>query len=117
MRDSLRIALLAAVAAGLLALAPAASAKKGAPSLLAGAAEADITGPVGTPMSAYTARSYIFSPDQAKTQARAQQLIADADAGLYAKTFEPSDGIHTRLLSRAIVFDEDGHKFALAQAE
>ena len=96
---------------------PLAAAKAPAPVLEAGAAEADITGPVGTPMFAYTARSYIFSPDPAKTQERAQQMLADPDTGLYAKTFEPSIGIHTRLLARAIVIKQDGQKYALAQAE
>lgn len=68
-------------------------------------------------MFAYTARSYLFSPDAAKTQQRAMQMIADPDTGLYAKTFEPSIGIHTRLLARAIVLREDGQKYALAQAD
>ena len=117
MRSSLRSILPAAIAVALLAPAPAAFAKHEEPKLYAGAAQADITGPVGTPMFAYTARSYIFSPDPAKTQERAQQLLADPDTGLYAKTFEPSVGIHTRLLARAIVFDQGGQKFALAQAE
>src|SRR3954454_5360725 len=119
----LRLAVPATLALAALALAPVASAKGGkghghaAPKLRAGAAEADITGPIGTPMFAYTSRSYLFRPEPDKTQARAQQLIADPDTGLYAKTFEPSDGIHTRLRARAIVFERDGQKFALAQAE
>src|SRR3954470_19596289 len=81
--------------------------------LEAGAAAADITGRVGTPMFAYTARSYLFSPDPEKLQARAQQMLADPDTGLYAKTFEPSTGIHTRLLARAIVLRQAGQKYAL----
>src|SRR3954449_595068 len=99
-----------------LALVPAANAKQ-ISAVDAGAAAADITGRVGTPMFAYTARSYLFSPDAAKTQERAQQMLADPDTGLYAKTFEPSIGIHTRLLARAIVLQRGGEKFALAQAE
>lgn len=107
-----------AVLACALAILPAAAAgAKGAPPLRAGAASADITGPVGTPQFAYTARSYIFSPDVDATQERALQLIADPDTGLYAKTFEPSVGIHTRVLSRAIVFEQRGVKYALAQAD
>src|SRR4051794_7378422 len=101
---------------GCLALAPAANAKQ-ISGLEAGAAAADITGRVGTPMFAYTARSYVFSPDPAKLQERAQQMLADPDTGLYAKTFEPSIGIHTRLLARAIVLRKDGQKYALAQAD
>src|SRR4051794_7730065 len=101
---------------GVLALAPAANAKQ-ISGLEAGAAAADITGRVGTPMFAYTARSYIFSPEAAKTQERAQQMLADPDTGLYAKTFEPSVGIHTRLLARAIVLRQGGQKYALAQAD
>src|SRR6478672_847648 len=83
----------------------------------AGAACADITGRVGTPMFAYTARSYLFSPDPAKLQEHAMQMVADPDTGLYAKTFEPSVGIHTRLLARAIVLRQGGQKYALAQAD
>src|SRR5258706_10647061 len=101
---------------GLLALVPTANAKQ-ISALEAGAAAADITGRVGTPMFAYTARSYVFSPDAARTQARAMQMLADPDTGLYAKTFEPSIGIHTRLLARAIVLRQDGQKYALAQAD
>src|SRR4051812_24361131 len=99
-----------------LALVPAANAKQ-ISAVDAGAAAADITGQVGTPMFAYTARSYLFSPDAAKTQERAQQMLADPDTGLYAKTFEPSVGIHTRLLARAIVLRTGGQRYALVQAD
>src|SRR4051794_8859722 len=105
-----------AILLGCLALVPAANAKQ-ISAVDAGAAAADITGRVGTPMFAYTARSYLFSPDAAKTQARAQQMLADPDTGLYAKTFEPSVGIHTRLLARAIVLRTSGQKYALVQAD
>src|SRR3954467_3225090 len=99
-----------------LAFVPAANAKQ-ISGVEAGAASADITGRVGTPMFAYTARSYLFSPDPDKTQERAQQMLADPDTGLYAKTFEPSVGIHTRLLARAIVLRTGGQKCALVQAD
>src|SRR3954469_8585512 len=105
-----------AILLGCLALVPAANAKQ-ISAVDAGAAAADITGRVGTPMFAYTARSYIFSPDAVKTQQRAQQMLADPDTGLYAKTFEPSVGIHTRLLARAIVLRTGGQKYALVQAD
>lgn len=68
-------------------------------------------------MFAYTARSYLFSPDPEKLQQRAMQMVADPDTGLYAKTFAPSVGIHTRLLARAIVLRQNGQKYALAQAD
>src|SRR3954466_181253 len=97
------------------ALAPAANAQQ--TKLEAGAAAADITGRVGTPMFAYTARSYLFSPDPAKLQEHAMQMVADPDTGLYAKTFEPSVGIHTRLLARAIVLRTNGQKYAMVQAD
>ena len=89
------------------------------PSVLrAGAAQADITSPVGTPMFAYTARSYIFSPDPVATQERALQIIGDPDTGLYAKSFEPSNGIHTRVRARAVILQRvGGPKFALVQAD
>jgi neutral ceramidase len=109
-------ALALALLAVLLVTVPAANAKQ-ISGLEAGAASADITGRVGTPMFAYTARSYLFSPDPAKLQQHAMQMVADPDTGLYAKTFEPSVGIHTRLLARAIVLRQDGQKYALAQAD
>jgi neutral ceramidase len=109
-------ALALALLAGFLTLVPAANAKQ-ISGLEAGAAAADITGRVGTPMFAYTARSYIFSPDPAKLQQHAMQVVADPDTGLYAKTFEPSVGIHTRLLARAIVLRQGGQKHALVQAD
>src|SRR3954447_803947 len=105
-----------AILLGVLALAPAANAQQ-ISDVKAGAAAADITGRVGTPMFAYTARSYLFSPDPDKTQQRAMQMLADPDTGLYAKTFEPSVGIHTRLLARAIVLQKAGQKYALVQAD
>ena len=39
------------------------------------------------------------------------QMLADPDTGLYAKTFEPSVGIHTRLLARAIVLRAGGQTY------
>src|SRR3954469_7938382 len=112
----MRNALAAAFLLAALTFVPAANAKQ-ISGLEAGAAAADITGRVGTPMFAYTARSYLFSPDPAKLQQHAMQMVADPDTGLYAKTFEPSVGIHTRLLARAIVLREGGQKYALAQAD
>jgi neutral ceramidase len=107
---------LAALAVG---VAPgAALAAQPAPVLRAGAGQADITSPVGTPMFAYTARSYIFSPDPVSLQERAFQVIADPDTGLYAKTFVPSNGIHTRVRARAVILQNSGGpKFALVQAD
>ncbi|HEX6117381.1 MAG TPA: neutral/alkaline non-lysosomal ceramidase N-terminal domain-containing protein [Solirubrobacterales bacterium] len=85
--------------------------------LKAGAAVADITPPVGTPMFAYTARSRVADPPQSPEDA--MQVVADPapDQNLYAKTFEPSEGIHTRLRASAIVIEREGEKFALVQAD
>lgn len=83
----------------------------GRTSLRAGAATADITPPVGTPMFAYTARSGLANPP------RAIQILADPDENLYAKSFEPSDGIHTRLRASTILIERQGERFALAQAD
>src|SRR3954470_9432950 len=105
-----------ALLAVFLVAVPAANAKQ-ISGLEAGAEAADITGRVGTPMFAYTARSYLFSPDPEKLQQQAMQMVADPDTGLYAKTFEPSVGIHTRLLARAIVLRQGAQKYALAQAD
>ena len=79
----------------------------------AGAASADITPPIGTPMFAYTARSNVANPDGLL------QLIGDPDPdqNLYAKTFVPSEGIHTRVRARAIVIEQFGRKFALVQTD
>jgi neutral ceramidase len=82
-------------------------------SIRAGAALGDSTPPVGTPMFAYTARSQVFGPDPN----HALQLIADPDENLYAKTFVPSQGIHTRIRARAIVIEAAGKKYALAMVD
>src|SRR5436305_14184236 len=87
--------LLCALAA--LACSPAAAARA---DLRAGAAAADITPPVGTPMFAYTARSKLANPDHL---AQAPELFADPDPNLYAKSFVASRGIHTRVLARPLV--------------
>lgn len=109
-----RIAL-AALAVALPILTAAASAS--ADSLRAGAAAADITPPITSPMFAYTARSFIFGPDQDLVTGRGNQIVFDPDTGYYAKTFRASDGIHTRVLSRALVFERGGERYALVQAD
>src|SRR3954451_10240918 len=103
----LRMAALVAV----LFLIPAADAHA---ELKAGAADADITAPIGTPMFAYTARSMLANPDHLP---EAAQLVADPDTGLYAKSFVPSKGIHTRIKARALVLQEGATKLALVQAD
>ena len=45
------------------------------------------------------------------------QVVADPDTNLYAKSFVPSEGIHTRVRASAIVLERDGEKYALAQAD
>jgi neutral ceramidase len=101
-----------AAAAALAAAAPAASAA--APSLRAGTGLADITPPVGTPMFAYTERSKVANPTHLQ---EALQVVADPDTNLYAKSFVPSEGIHTRVRASAIVLERGGEKFAIAQAD
>src|SRR4051812_19583344 len=90
---------------------PAASARA---SLSAGAASADITPPVGTPMFAYTARSKLANPEHLAT---APELFADPNPNLYAKTFVATRGIHTRVLARALVLRDGDTKLALVQAD
>jgi neutral ceramidase len=107
----LRAALLAVAATA--AVAPAAAL---AAPVRAGAAAADMTPPVGTPQFAYTARSYVFDPGPQAAD-RAVQLVDDFDTAMYAKTFEPSTGIHTRVYARAIVLEQGGQKYALAMAD
>jgi neutral ceramidase len=79
--------------------------------LRAGAAVADITPPVGTPMFAYTARSGVANPS------RAFQIVADPDENLYAKSFEPSDGIHSGVRAAAIVIERGDERFALVSTD
>ncbi len=81
----------------------------------AGAASADLTPPIGTPMFAYTSRSGIANPENAPQLGL--QLVADPDGGLYAKTFVASRGIHTRVRARAIVLHTPAGKFALVQVD
>ena len=83
--------------------------------LRAGAASSDITPPIGTPMFAYTARSNIADPPQDLD--KALQIVGDPDTNLYAKSFEPSEGIHTRVRARALVVEQAGRKFAMVQAD
>jgi neutral ceramidase len=82
--------------------------------LRAGVASADITPPVGTPMFAYTARSKLANPAQLP---ETLQVLADPDTHLYAKSFVPSEGFHTRLRARALVLERDGERYALVQAD
>src|SRR3954453_560937 len=109
----LRLAVLTAV----LLVVPAAPA---AAQLRAGAAAADITAPVGTPMFAYTARSKLANPSHLS---EAPELFADPDPNLYAKSFVASRGIHTRILARALVLQQGAGastgatKVALVQAD
>ena len=94
----------------------ASACRPGAPApLRAGAASADITAPVGTPMFAYTARSGVANPEN--TPELALQVVADPDKNLYAKSFVASRGIHTRVRARAIVLHTSRGKFALVQAD
>ena len=51
------------------------------------------------------------------TRRGALQIVADPDENLYAKSFEPSDGIHTRVLSRALVFERGGQRLAMVQVD
>jgi neutral ceramidase len=94
-----------------LSLLPAPGARA---ELRAGAASADITAPVGTPMFAYTARSMLANPTHLPEVA---QVIADPDTNLYAKSFVPSRGIHTRVRARALVLQDGATKVALVQAD
>jgi len=106
-----------AVVTAVLTLACTVTASAAGPkAVLAGAAAADLTPPVGTPQFAYTARSYVFSPGP-EVADRAVQLVDDPDTALFAKTFEPSTGIHTRVYARAVVIEQGGEKFALAMAD
>ena len=96
-----------AVAAGLVPGAGAA--------VRAGAAAADITPPIGTPMFAYAARGLTNPGDTVPTLVA--QLLGDPDNNFYAKTFVPSRGIHVRIKARALALERDGRRFVLAQAD
>ncbi|MDX6664687.1 MAG: hypothetical protein QOG68_893, partial [Solirubrobacteraceae bacterium] len=124
----LRAALLALAAA--LTLLPAAASAAGAPRLLAGAGVGDITPPTSSPMFAYTSRSFFVPPDPGvntddPTKSpgpplvtdRGEQMVYDPDTGMYAKTFRRGQGLHTRVLSRALVFERGHQRYALVQAD
>ncbi len=98
----------------LVLLAPLLAAAPARAELTAGAANADITPPIGTPMFAYTARSRIAggAPHEIPLQ-----IVADPDGGLYAKSFAASRGIHTRVRARAIVLDTGTERVALVQVD
>lgn len=112
----LRAAFLAIAVAFALVAVPAASASEH-PKLLAGAGVGDITPPIGSPMFAYTSRSMVLGPDQDIVTGRGAQMVYDPDTGMYAKTFRAGQGIHTRVLSRALVFERDHERYALVQAD
>ena len=82
--------------------------------LQAGAANADLTPPIGTPMFAYTARSNIAG---GRPEELALQVVADPDSGLYAKTFAASRGIHIRPRARTLILDTGEQKVALVQVD
>ena len=102
---------LGTVAAALL-LAPA-TAPAASDTLRAGAAAADITPPIGTPMFAFTSRSVAAGAHVN----RPMQIVADPDHHLVAKSFVPSRGIQQRLKARAIVLEKGGQRYALVQAD
>src|SRR5688572_3463784 len=104
---------LGTVAAACLAFTATATPAGAAEGLRAGAASADITPPIGTPMFAYTARSAIAGGHVD----RPMQIVADPDHHLYAKSFVPSKGIHMRLKARAIALEQGGLKYALVQTD
>jgi len=105
--------LAAGVAALLLVVAPsvAEAAEKKPSRLRAAAASSDITPPVGTPMFAYTARSGLANPPNLL------QILGDPDENLYAKSFVPSEGIHARVRSHALVLERDGKRYALVSVD
>jgi neutral ceramidase len=97
-----------------LAAAAPATARAAEKRLEAGAGQADITPPIGTPMFAFTDRSRVFNPEN---NTDLLDVLADPDTGLHAKTFVGSTGIHTRLRARAVVIERNGVPFALVQAD
>jgi neutral ceramidase len=92
---------------------PGATPGQGGPGLSAPGTPVPPAPPVPTPMFAYTARSLVFGPDPN----HALQIIADPDENGYAKTFVPSQGIHTRIRARAVVIEAGGKKYALAMVD
>ncbi|MGH2693012.1 MAG: neutral/alkaline non-lysosomal ceramidase N-terminal domain-containing protein [Actinomycetota bacterium] len=80
----------------------------------AGAARADITPPVTTPMWGYSARAF-YSQFERWTDQRMRSI----DTDLYAKVlFLRSEGVHTRLYARALVLrNRAGVSLALVQTD
>lgn len=113
MRRSLAALATALMLASLLGGSPA-SADPCESVLCAGAARADITPPVTTPLWGYSARAWY-----SKSQRWLDQRTHSIDTDLYAKAlFLRSEGIHTRLYARAIVLKNTaGTKMALVQTD
>src|SRR3954451_11950850 len=109
-------AALALLTAALLAV-PVTAASASDAKLRAGAGVADITPPTSSPMFAYTSRSMVFGPEQDIVTDRGEQMVYDPDTGMYAKTFRRGMGIHTRILTRALVLERDHKRYALVQAD
>ena len=83
----------------------------GGSTLRAGAANGDMTPPVGTPMFAYTARSGVANPGNLFP------MLSNPDQNLYAKSFVKTKGIHTRVRARSLVIEQRGRRFALVQVD
>ena len=109
----------AALLAGVLtcaavpAITSAPPARGAEPTLRAGVGVGDITPPVGTPQFAYTAREAVASG----VIPFVEQIATNSDPNLYGKTFVKSEGVHTRVLSRAIVLQSGTTKLALVQVD
>ncbi len=115
MRRVLIVLSVAGLLLGGLAVAPAGSAgTEPTGGLYAGAARADITPPVTTPMWGYSARAFYAQPER-----WGEQRTNQVDTDLYAKAaFLRSEGVHTRLYARAMVLrNGEGRTMALVQTD
>ncbi len=110
---------LVAVAALVVPLAHGAAAgpagRSCARTLCAGAGQAEVTPPVGTPLWGYGDRSGALNPADYVAQ-RTGTTAFDTD--LYAKAFRASEGVHQRLYARAfVVQDAEGDRVAMVQLD
>jgi neutral ceramidase len=82
----------------------------------AGAGEAEITPPIGTSMWGYTAREGLVSIGGDLSEGEYPRFVDQRDDGadldLYGKTFLKSEGVHSRLYSKAHVFDDGDTQLA-----
>ncbi len=122
MRGRVRTILLAIVlTVPALAMLPASSSQP-APGLQAGAAQAEITPPIGTSGWGYTARQGVLATGGDLSDGHippqlVEQRMDEVDTELYGKTFIRTEGVHSRLYARTNVLDDGEDQLAMVMVD